>query len=99
MARQQWIVPTFRRGGELMDYEIYQAETGHKKKYLVFAPKNAQSVVRCVEIAKKFFKCSVEHLFVQFVWVNDKDLYLEDPRKKGFYKRYAFSYYSTRRKV
>lgn len=81
-----------------MDYEIYQAETGHRKQYLVFVPKNAQSVVRSVEIAKKYFKCSVDHLFVQFVWVNGKDLYLEDPHKKGFHKRYAFSYYSNRRK-
>ena len=81
-----------------MKYDIYQAEDGHKKKYLVFAPKNAQSVVRCVEIAKKFFKCSVEHLFVQFVWVNGKDLYLENPHIKGFYKRYAFSYSNRREK-
>lgn len=77
-----------------MDYEIYQAETGHKKKYLVLAAYDW----RCIEAAKKYFKCSVEHLFGQFVWVNGKDLYLEDPHKKGFRKRYAVSYYSNRRK-
>ena len=80
-----------------MDYEIYQAETGHKKQYLVFGKTYFNT--RCVEAAKKYFKCGIEHLFVQFVWVNGKDLYLEDPRKKGFHKRYAFSYYSNRRKI
>ena len=78
-----------------MDYEIYQAETGHKKQYLVIAAYDW----RRIEAAKKYFKCSAGHLFVQPVWVNGKDLYLENPHIKGFHKSYALSYYSTRRKV
>ena len=81
-----------------MDYEIYQAETGHRKQYFVFETRNAYFNGPCIETAKKYFKCGIEHLFVQFVWVNGKDLYLENPHKKGFHKRYAFSYYSNRRK-
>lgn len=80
-----------------MDYEIYQAETGHRKQYLVFETRNAAFVGRCIEAAKKYFKCGVGHLFVQTVWVNGNDLYLENPHIKGFHKRYAFSYYSNRR--
>lgn len=78
-----------------MDYEIYQAETGHRKQYLVFATYKRSSI----EAAQKYFKCSVGHLFVQPVWVNGADLYLENPHIKGFHKRYAFSYYSNRRKI
>lgn len=78
-----------------MNYEIYQAETGHKKQYLVFAAYEWSSI----EAAQKYFKCSVGHLWGQFVWVNGKDLYLEDPHKKGFHQRYSLSYYSNRRKV
>lgn len=77
-----------------MDYEIYQAETGHKKQYLVF-----KSVIGSGDIAKKYFKCSRKNLQGHTVWVNGKDLYLEYPHIKGFHKSYAVSYYSTRRKV
>ena len=73
--------------------EIYQAETGHKKQYLVFKSVNGSG-----EIAKKYFKCSNKNLQGRIVWVNGKDLYLENPHKKGFHKSYAISYYSTRRK-
>lgn len=82
-----------------MDYEIYQAETGHSKQYLVFETRKAPFVGPCVEAAKKYFKCGIGHLFVQPVWVNGEDLYLENPHIKGFHKRYAFSYYSYRRKI
>ena len=97
MARQQWIVPIFRRGGELMDYEIYQAETGHKKKYLVFETRKA-IFGEGITIAQKFFKCGCNHLWAQDVWVNGEDLYLENPHIEGFRKAYAISYYSNRRK-
>lgn len=76
-----------------MKYDIYQAETGHKKQYLVF-----ESVYGSGEIARKYFKCSNKNLQGRLVWVNGEDLYLENPHKKGFHKRYAISYYSNRRK-
>lgn len=76
-----------------MDYEIYQAETGHKKQYLVF-----KSIIGSAEIAKKYFKCGFKNLQGHLVWVNGKDLYLENPHKKGFRTRYAVCYRSTRRK-
>lgn len=77
-----------------MDYEIYQAETGHKKQYIVFASYDWSHV----EAAKQYFKCSVGNLLAQYVWVNGEDLYLENPHIKGFRKAYALSYYSNRRK-
>lgn len=80
-----------------MDYEIYQAETGHRKQYLVFGMR--KDMVASIKTAMKYFKCSAPYIFPQIVWVNGKDLYLENPHKKGFHKRYALSYYSNRRKV
>lgn len=77
-----------------MKYDIYQAKDGHRKQYLVFKTVNGSG-----EIAKKYFKCSNKNLQGRIVWVNGKDLYLENPRIKGFHKSYAVSYYSTRRKV
>ena len=76
-----------------MDYEIYQAETGHRKQYLVFE----STIIGSAEIAKKYFKCGFKNLQGHLVWINGKDLYLENPHIKGFHKRYAISYYSTRR--
>ena len=81
-----------------MDYEIYQAETGHKKQYLVFKSRK-EMFNDGITIAKKFFKCGMGHLWAQDVWVNGKDLYLENPHIKGFHKNYALSYYSNRRKI
>ena len=77
-----------------MEYEIYQAATGHRKQYLVF-----KSAYGSGDIARKYFKCSNKNLQGRIVWVNGKDLYLENPHIKGFHKSYAISYYSTRRKV
>lgn len=82
-----------------MDYEIYQAEDGHRKQYLVFDTKKAPFAGCYVKTAKKYFKCGIGHLFVQPVWVNGKELYLENPHIKGFNKCYAFSYYSNRREI
>ena len=81
-----------------MDHEIYQAETGHKKQYLVFKSRKAM-FTDGITIARKYFKCTNKNLQGHIVWVNGKDLYLENPHIKGFHKSYAISYYSTRRKV
>ena len=77
--------------------EIYQALEGHQKKYLVFETKQ-YAFKDGIDDAKKFFKCSYDHLEARDVWVNGKDLYLENPHIKGFHKRYAFSY-SNRREI
>lgn len=79
-----------------MKYDIYQAEDGHKKKYLVFE-KGTNIHGDATAIAKKFFKCSNFHLMVYPVWVNGKDLYLSDPHMKGYSKRWAYCYHSDRR--
>lgn len=80
-----------------MKYDIYQAEDGHKKKYLVFE-KGSNTLGEGTKIAKRFFRCSNFNLMVYPCWVNGKDLYLSDPHMKGYRKCYAFAYYSDRRK-
>lgn len=83
-----------------MKYDIYQAEDGHKKKYLVFEKGEWMHDIYygdAMKTACKFFKCSKWHMHVSEVWVNGVDMYFENPFVKGFHKNYAFSYHSTRR--
>ena len=75
--------------------EIYQALEGHKKKYLVFQTKQ-YAFKDGINDAKKFFKCSYDHLEARDVWVNGKYLYLENPHIEGFYKHVAINYISRR---
>lgn len=79
-----------------MYYEIYQAETGHKKQYLVFETKQ-YAFKDGIDVAKKFFKCGYDHLEARDVWVNGKYLYLENPHIKGFYKHVAINYINRRK--
>lgn len=73
----------------MVDYEIYQALTGHKKQYLVVGK---YQVISGYDAAKKLFKCSADHVQVIPVWVNGEDLYLSKPNIKGFRKMWAFCY-------
>ena len=73
----------------MVDYEIYQALTGHRKQFLVVGKNH---VATAYDSAKKFFKCSADHVQVIPVWVNGEDLYLTKPNLKGFRKMCAFCY-------
>lgn len=67
----------------MVDYEIYQALTGHRKQFLVVGKNH---VATAYDAAKKFFKCSADHVQVIPVWVNGEDLYLTKRTSKASVK-------------
>lgn len=70
-------------------YDIYRAETGHRKTYLVAPIVNGLS-----HFATKHFKCSLSNIVMTKGWVKGSYLYLEKP--DGDSKKVYVAYYGKK---
>ncbi len=75
-------------------YEVFTGRTdrNRKKTYLVFYFDSDKVMAR--KAAKRFFKCSDDHLSLFVGWRFRNNLYFEDPGIKGA-KKVAFIEYTT----
>ncbi len=75
----------------MLDFEVYEGRTekNRKKTYLVA---DADNLFDLYDIAKRFFRCSKDHVLVAHGWVLNDELYLSNPRMKGAKKK-AIAYY------
>ena len=67
-------------------YDIYRAETGHKKTYMVAPLINGLHCYAC-----RNFHCRFEDVKVVVAWVKGQYLYLEEP--EGNAKKVYAAYY------
>lgn len=67
-------------------FEIYEGEgrNGKPKKYIVATSKlRSVSVVDMKYYCKRFFNCSEKHIKITLAYINNDELYFEDPVKSG----------------
>ena len=68
----------------LSDYEIFLSFSKRPKKYIVATRKlSAVNVVAMKYYCKRFFKCSEKHIKITLAYINNDELYFENPEKSG----------------
>lgn len=66
------------------NYEIYLSFSKRPKKYIVATRKLTDvNVVAMKYYCKRFFKCSEKHIKITLAYINNDELYFEDPVKSG----------------
>ena len=77
-------------------YEVYigRTEQNRKKTYLVFFFDADKKQAR--KAAKRFFKCSEDHLGLYVCWIYRDKLWFEDPGLKGAKKAASIEYVNRR---
>ena len=74
-----------------MGYEIYKVTKGRGTILVLTNIKNIYT--EGAKIAKRYFKCSEDHLILSWVWIKGEDLYFFS-HPEGCHREWAYSYVS-----
>lgn len=79
-------------------FEIYEGYNKRKKTYIVARIDDADfnTVSQLMKTAKKYFRCSEEHVKIWIGYLYKGELYLEDPQKSSAKSVYVAWYVSNK---